>query len=449
MKIRDLFRRDVTRRIEEVIKVDAEETVAVEIDEYVVTEHIAGALDKVLNTYQETILAPSEETNVWISGFFGSGKSSFAKILGYLLEDPELEDGQTATDRFFAIHELPTVRAILNTIHAQAPSRSVFLDLSQSTNVLNEAEAVVLPVYRALLDALGYSRDLTLAELEYTLEGRDQLDAFEEAFGQVTGGARTWEDSRHVILAKNEASHALHLLEPETYPSPDSWARSAAMPDVNENWFAKRAVELLQRRGGGASRLVFVVDEAGQYVARSVDRMRHLQGLAQAIQKERGKLWLVVTSQERLNDVVDSLEGRQIELARAIDRFPIRIDLLPSDIDEVAGKRVLGKTADAETALRSLYDEHRNQLASSTRLESTRESEFGVEDFVRLYPMVPYQVQLLIRRCFRPAGTRRRSTHHGRIESDDHQTYSTARRQSPGRPRRQRGWPARDPRSFL
>lgn len=396
MKIRDLFRRDVTRRIEEVIKVDAEASVATEIDEYVVTEHIAGELEKVLNTYQETILTPSEETNVWISGFFGSGKSSFAKILGYLVEDPTLEDGRTASDHFFAIHELSTVRAILNTIHTQAPSRAVFLDLSQSTNVLNEAEAVVLPVYRALLDSLGYSRDLTLAELEYTLEERGQLGAFEEAFGQVTSGVRSWLQSRHVILAKNEASHALHLLEPKTYPSPDSWAKSASMPDINENWFAKRAVELLQRRGEGATRLVFIVDEAGQYVARSIDRMRHLQGLAQAIQKERGKLWLVVTSQERLNDVVDSLEGRQIELARAIDRFPIRIDLLPSDIDEVAGKRVLGKTADAEAELRSLYDEHRNQLASSTRLESTRESEFGVEDFVRLYPMVPYQVQLLI-----------------------------------------------------
>ncbi|MEX1004146.1 MAG: BREX system P-loop protein BrxC [Acidimicrobiia bacterium] len=395
MKIRDLFRRDVTRRIEEVIKVDAEASVAAEIDEYVVTDHIAGELDKILNIYQETILTPSEETNVWISGFFGSGKSSFAKILGYLLENPALE-GRTATDHFFAIHDLPSVQAILNTIHAQAPSRAVFLDLSQSTNVLNEAEAVVLPVYRALLDALGYSRDLTLAELEYTLEGREQLGAFEEAFGKAAGGARTWRDSRHVILAKNEASHALHLLEPSTYPSPDSWAKSASMPDVNENWFAKRAVELLARRGEGATRLVFVVDEAGQYVARSIDRMRHLQGLAQAIQKERGKLWLVVTSQERLNDVVDSLEGRQIELARAIDRFPIRVDLLPSDIDEVAGKRVLGKTADAEAELRSLYDQHRNQLASSTRLESTRESEFGAEDFVRLYPMVPYQVQLLI-----------------------------------------------------
>ncbi|MCI0543124.1 MAG: aminotransferase class I/II-fold pyridoxal phosphate-dependent enzyme, partial [Actinobacteria bacterium] len=196
-----------------------------------------------------------------ISGFFGSGKSSFAKILGYLLENPSLEDGRTATDRFFSIHELPTVRAILNTIHTQAPSRAVFLDLSQSTNVLNEAEAVVLPVYRALLDALGYSRDLSLAELEYTLEGRGQLGAFEEAFGQVTGGARSWLESRHVILAKNEASHALHLLEPKTYPSSDSWAKSASMPDVNENWFAKRAVELLARRGEGATRLVFVVDE--------------------------------------------------------------------------------------------------------------------------------------------------------------------------------------------
>lgn len=396
MRIRDLFRRDVTRRIEEVIKVDAEATIADEIDEYVVTDHIADELDKVLNVYQETILSPTEETTVWVSGFFGSGKSSFAKIFGYLLENPTLPDGQTVFDRFFAHHELPAIRALLNTIYSQAPTKAVYLDLSQSANVLNEAEAVVLPIYRALLETLDYARDLTLAELEYTLEGRGQLEAFEEAFAQVTGGERTWRDSRHVILAKNEASHALHLLEPDTYPTPDSWAKAASVPEINENWFAQRAVELLARRGGGAKRLIFVVDEAGQYVARSIPRMLHLQGLAQAIQKQRGTLWLVVTSQERLDDVVDSLESRQIELARAIDRFPIRIDLLPSDIDEVAGKRVLGKTAEAEDLLRRLYDEHRNRLAAATRLESTRASDFGVEDFVRLYPLVPYQVQLLI-----------------------------------------------------
>ena len=124
--------------------------------------------------------------------------------------------------------------------------------------------------------------------------------------------------------------------------------------------------------------------------------MRHLQGLAEECQKTEGSLWLVATSQEKLTDVVDSLEGKQTELAKAQDRFPIRVDLLPSDIDEVTGKRVLDKTAEGAKRIREVLDAHRNKLATSVTLQSERHQPFSDEDFVRLYPLVPYQLNVLI-----------------------------------------------------
>src|SRR5207245_2349609 len=160
-----------------------------------------------------------------------------------------------------------------------------------------------------------------------------------------------------------------------------------------QNTFATRAIELLARRGGGATRLVFVVDEVGQYVARSIDRMLDLQGVAEAFQKKQGPLWLVVTSQEKLEDVVDSLESRRLELARAKDRFPHRVDLLPSDIYEVASRRVLDKTEEGQRAVREQFQTHRNKLAANVRLESPgRSLDLAEDEFIRLYPMVPYQV---------------------------------------------------------
>ena len=156
-------------------------------------------------------------------------------------------------------------------------------------------------------------------------------------------------------------------------------------------------LSLLSRRRPEAARLAFVVDEAGQYVARSVQRMLDLQGLAEACQKTRGRVWLAVTSQERLNDVVDSLESKQVELARAQARFPLRVDLLPSDINEVAEKRVLDKTEAGQRAVREAVAAHRHQLAATTRLAwPTRAAEPAEDELVRLYPLVPYQVQLLI-----------------------------------------------------
>jgi hypothetical protein len=396
MKIREIFRHPIERRIEEVIKVDLgdEATVAEELSEYVVTEHLRREFEKVLDAFQETIYKPSEAVTVWVSGFFGSGKSSFAKVLGHVLENDVIQ-GRTATDRFLERAPNGRLRSLLATIHAQSPSLSVFVDLSTSRYVLREGESMVLPLYRALLDRLGYSKDVLLAELEYSLEADGDLQDFEEAFYQVIG--RRWSERRHVALARNEASHALSRLRPQTYPQPDSWVRGAREPVVTADWFADRAAALLQRRGAGKRRLVFIVDEVGQYVARSYERMYDLMGLAHAAQKKRGAIWLVVTSQEKLEDVVDSLEGRRIELARVRDRFPVTVDLVPSDIEEVVARRVLEKTADAANFVRSLYRAHRNRLTENTRLDSpTRQREFGEDEFIRLYPLLPYQIQLFI-----------------------------------------------------
>ena len=397
MKIEDIFRRDIFRRIEEVVKVDMTEpdVVASELDEYVATDHIVSEMKHVLNEYQESILTPNESCTVWVSGFFGSGKSSWAKMIGFLLENNVIDDA-TAVDRFFARTHAPEVKAILSTIHAQAPTLTVLLNLATGSDVVGrQDDSVVLPVYRALLKKLGYASNILLAELEITLENDGLLPTFVDKFTELHG--RSWTDRRFTALARNEASRVLHELDPQTYSSPDSWARGATQPDVDADWFAARAIELLERRGHGAKRLCFVVDEAGQYVARSIQRMLDLQGLAESFQKKLGKLWLVVTSQERLNDVVDSLEARQVELARAQARFPLRVDLLPEDIEEVTSKRVLDKTEAGRSEVEQRVEQSWHQLSAHTQLNSpTRAKSPSRDEVVRLYPMVPYQIQLLI-----------------------------------------------------
>jgi hypothetical protein len=399
VKIKELFRGDIERPIETVIHVDLsdEAIVAQEIAEYVVTENIREHLEELVDVYADTARNPSESTNVWVSGFFGSGKSSFAKAVGYALANPIIE-GRTAADRLLARANSHKLEALLSTAHKLAPAIPVFIDLASGRDMLREGESLVFPVYRALLKRLGYSTNEVLAELEFTLEDPqdDRLAVFEAAVVEATGG-RLWGQVRDVALAKNYASRALHLIDPANFPSADSWVKAATAPNIDHNWLANRALELLSRRGGDATRLVFVVDEVGQYVARSIQRMFDLQGLAEAFQKKRGPLWLVVTSQEKLSDVVDSLESRQVEYARVQDRFPVRVDLLPGDIYEVASRRVLDKTEAGQSMVREALAAHRNQLNANARLESpTRGADIAEDEFIRLYPLLPYQVQLLI-----------------------------------------------------
>jgi hypothetical protein len=396
VKISEIFRHDLDREIKEVIKVDDPDLddLAAELQEYVVTEHIHDAFAELLDEYQESIKKPSESVNAWISGFFGSGKSSFAKVLGYILANPDL--GTTsAADLLTSKLDSTTVKALLNTIHSDAPTFSVFVDLSSSRNVAKEGESVVLPLYRELLSRLDYARNFELAELEFTLEGDGHLDDFIAAFERANN--RAWKDRRDVALAKNEASKALNELDPSTYPSADSWAKTKLEVEVTANWFANRALELLARRKPAKSRVVFIVDEVGQYVSRSVQRMLDLQGFAQACQKKDGQLWLIATGQETLEDVVGSLGDKRVELARVRDRFPLTVDLIPSDIEEVVSKRVLAKSPAGAQAVRELYDRYQNQLRSNVALQSaTRGGDFTGDEFTRVYPLLPYQVQLFI-----------------------------------------------------
>ena len=396
MRIAEIFQHDLDREIKEVIKVDESDSadVADEIREYVVTDHIHDAFTEVLDQYQESILTPTARVNAWVSGFFGSGKSSFAKLLGCILANPQL--GETTAAELFT-GRLPTtqVRALLNTIHQQAPTMAVFVDLSSARNVAREGESVVLPLYRELLSKLGYSRDLRLAELEIDLEAQGRLDEFIEAFEKV--GGKPWVDRRDKALALNEASRALHEIDPDTYPAADSYARTRPDPEMGANLFADRAIELLGRRKPGLQRIVFIVDEVGQYVSRDVQRMLDLQGFAEACQKHKGRLWLVATGQETLEDVVGALGDKRVELARVRDRFPLTVDLIPSDIEEVVSKRVLAKTEYGRKAVHQAYESSQNQLRANVTLDSTVwGKEFTGDEFTRVYPLLPYQIQLLI-----------------------------------------------------
>ena len=105
----------------------------------------------------------------------------------------------------------------------------------------------------------------------------------------------------------------------------------------------------------------------------------------------------MVTSQEKLDEVVAAIDSKRVELARLQDRFHYRVDLAPSDIREVATKRVLAKKAEAEKQLRKLFYENQGQLNAALRLErTTRRTDINEGDFIHFYPYPPHYFDLCI-----------------------------------------------------
>jgi hypothetical protein len=406
--LRELFARDITRRIEEVIKVTQADEAAVreELQEYVATEAIKEHFKTVLRAIAEAPADPHEGIGVWISGFFGSGKSSFAKILGYTVAARKVGD-RTASQLFKENVRDARISALLDSINARIPMHAVIFDVSMDSGVRPSGERITEIMYRALLRELDYAEDFDLAHLEMTLEHDGRLAAFERRFEEVF--AEPWRRRRKLSHSINEASRILHDLDPRTFPSADSWARTVGKEgraDITPNLLAERAFDLAARRKPGHA-LIFVIDEVGQFVARSVEKMLDLQAVVQAfgvVGKNRVRArqaaapcWIIVTSQEKLNEVVDALDAKKVEFARLQDRFPITIDLKQSDIAEVTGRRVLEKTAEARRLLEGLYEHNEGRLKTFCALErTTRNITLTKDDFVRLYPYLPYQIDLCI-----------------------------------------------------
>jgi len=407
MVIKDLLARDLDEKIEEIIKLEQadEETVYRELTEYVATNRIRDHYRTILKAMAEAPARPHEGVGIWISGFFGSGKSSFAKNLGYVLADRTVA-GRRASDLFKQALGDREIALLVDSINARIPTEVVMFDVSVNRAVRTANESIAEIMYTVLLKHLGYAEDYDIAELEMQLEAEGKLQRFEDTCLRRT--THPWQRKRTGATRMSDASAILHEMDPATYPQADSWARSlgARTADITIEKLVDRAFELMARRRPDKA-FAFIIDEVGQYVARSAAKIEDLRAVVERFgQESRNRVsrrqaiapvWIAVTSQEKLEEVVAAIDSKRVELAKVQDRFSYRVDLAPADIREVATKRVLGKRPEAVPDLRRVYAASQGQLNTACHLEHTsRKSEVGEGDFVQFYPYLPHYIELSI-----------------------------------------------------
>ena len=227
MPIKELFAKDVSRPIEEVIKVDQadKQIIRDEIEEYEATDSIKRHFTDVLERYAETPNKPHEGIAVWVSGFFGSGKSSYAKLLGLSLQNQDIL-GTGAADRFATRVGDNKIQVLLKKITEQIPTTAVIFDVSTDRGIRSGNQTLTEIMYRLFLRELGYARDLDLAELEITLEGEGKLDAFTKAYQAMF--KKDWDrEKEKVAFAIAAASQVMNQLDPQRFPSPETWLKAA------------------------------------------------------------------------------------------------------------------------------------------------------------------------------------------------------------------------------
>lgn len=392
----DIFAKPVDRSIDGVIKADDKTSLLVELDEYVVTSEIGARLEQFLDAYNNYNTA----NGVWISGFFGSGKSHLLKMLSLLLENDEVE-GELA----FSIFERKlTANPMLAGALRKAvsiPSKSILFNIDQKADVISKTDVdALLAVFQKVFDELcGYYGKLPhIAQFERDLDSRGKLDAFKTAFEHSSG--KPWDRGREQALM--EGKHVAAAFAEVTGDAvTDILGQYRKDTRISIEDFANMVKAWIDAQGP-KFRLNFFVDEVGQYIADNVKLMTNLQTIAESLNtKCKGQAWIIVTAQQDMGSVIGDLTAQQEnDFSKIQARFANRMPLNSQDVAEVIQKRLLAKTDAGQITLGNLYDAEENNLRTLFDFgdNSFKFKNFsGKEQFVASYPFPNYQYDLFQR----------------------------------------------------
>lgn len=411
MRINDIFTKDIHRPINGVVKAEQKNEAVVwqELDEYVVTREIQKHLHELIKAYLLTIDKPdnpavTDNMGVWVSGFFGSGKSHFIKILSYLLGNIEAHNKTTGEIRnavSFFEDKIKDPLFYADIKRAAGYDTDVILFNIDSKADPSDGKAAILSVFwRVFNEMQGFSKDsLELAEMERYLSRQGKYDQFCEFFKEILGSS--WEKERDsYFLHQDEIVESLIKVLGKTREATEAWFENVINKTIiSIEGFATQVKEYLDIKGDN-KRIVFLVDEMGQFIGDDTSLMLNLQTITEDLGRLcGGRAWIIVTAQEAIDEILENLKGAKAnDFSKIQGRFKTRISLSSSNTDEVIQARLLEKTPQAQLDLDEIFslkgDIIRNQLSFTADCATLANYSDG-ESFVKNYPFTPYHFLIL------------------------------------------------------
>lgn len=392
MIIRDMFAEDINRPINGVIKVDesGDNVIEQEVREYVITKELKKHFISFFNYYSEAFDKPTADMGVWISGFFGSGKSHFLKMLSYLLENRNV-CGTPTVEMFRSKFEDDPATFMLIDKSTKGQTETILFNIDIEGSINKDKTAVLRVFAKMFYNHLGfYGENLKVAMLEQYIDQQGKTDEFRRIFEEKKG--KSWVEQRKAF-AFNGKTIVPTLMEVLDMSEEDAKA-----------WFADKSqiefsiaqlvedIKLYIAKKPDNFRLLFMIDEVGQYVGTDTDMLLNLQSLTEKLGSEcQGKVWVMCTGQEAIDEII---KVRADEFSRIQARFKTRLSLSSSSVDEVIQKRILKKNNDTEKKLESLYNDNDSvlrNLFSFTDSILDIKGYGGPTEFAENFPFVPYQ----------------------------------------------------------
>ena len=392
-KLKNLYAKDIEREIQGVIKVDDESYISQELDEYVVTDELLKHFNSFFDAYNAGINGNTEKMGVWISGFFGSGKSHFLKIVSYLLEN-KIVNGKAAVDYFDDKIEDKMLLADIKRA-GSIPTDVILFNIDSKTENSNGTKDKILDVFEKVFnEKMGLSITPFVAEIERHIISLGKYEEFKKAFEEKANSP--WEEMRDGIqFVEDEFANAYaEVLGKSVEEARNIVERTEKNYTLSVEKFSERVRDYIKSKGNN-HHVIFLVDEIGQYIGDDRSLMLNLQTIVEDLGLEcGGKAWVIVTSQEAIDDVV-KVQGN--DFSKIQGRFDTKLSLSSSDIDEVIKKRILDKTDEAKTSLKMIYDKEESIIRNLLTFKNATYQKVydDSNDFAETYPFIPYQFKLL------------------------------------------------------
>ena len=395
MQLQYIYKSDINRDINGVIKVaqNDEKSIEQELREYIITRELRKHFNTFFNNYEKSLSYPTDKIGVWISGFFGSGKSHFLKMLSYILSNDTVA-GKKAVDYFSDKFDDPMMFAQLERC-ASVPTDTILFNIDSKSPINKDKTAILRVFAKVFYEYRGfYGDDLKVAKLEQYIEKSGKLDAFKAKFEEIHG--ESWETSRDAFsFFEDDVVDSLIETLDMSETAARNWFNGTETADMSIDQLVKEIKEYIDSKGKNF-RLLFMIDEVGQYIGSDGSLMLNLQTIVEEIgSKCEGRVWVMVTSQEAI-DSITKISGD--DFSKIQGRFNTRLSLSSSSVDEVIKKRILAKTDNAAGMLALSYNKNSAILKNLFTFNDAVLDLKGYSseyDFIETYPFVPYQFRLM------------------------------------------------------
>lgn len=388
-KIKDLLKLDLDVDIKNVIDLEdrSEEEIRYEIDNYIVTENIG----RYLSTFSSKFNSNIKETGVWLSGFYGSGKSYFGKMLGYLLANEEIM-GTHAIDRFIprlaGLKDAALIESDLRKF-ASGSNRVISLDVAKQ----NTDKGLAFTLFRSFLKNLGFL-DSVYGYMEYQLFLDGEYDTFKQKVKEVTG--EDWLSLRS--SAMRVPSTIRKVLTAWKYSETEYDQTNKHLNEIINEFSASKLKEELERyiKKHPSETIIFIFDEASEAISQRKFNLLDLEGLSESLSSISNKVWTIAIAQEKLDDVINNNNVSKSQLTKVTDRFKTKIHLESTEVDVIIRSRLLQKTDEGQRMLEAYFDANAGKIAESTNLKSSFPTKSDDKALFSIYyPFHKYQFELL------------------------------------------------------